>query len=46
MTTPRFVVSLTTSPKRLPHIGKVIQSIYSQNVKPDKIYLNILYGML
>lgn len=41
MTTPRFVVSLTTSPKRLPHIGKVIQSIYSQNVKPDKIYLNI-----
>ena len=41
MTTPRFVVSLTTSPKRLPHIGKVIQTIYSQNVKPDKIYLNI-----
>ena len=39
MTPPRFVVSLTTSPKRLIHIEKVINSIYRQNVKPDKIYL-------
>jgi len=41
MTPPKFVISLTTSPKRLPHIGETINSMYRQNVKPDKIYLNI-----
>jgi len=41
MITPRFVISLTTSPKRLSLLGNVINSMYSQNIKPEKIYLNI-----
>jgi len=36
-----FIVSLTTSPKRLPLLGETIDSILSQNVAPKKIYVNI-----
>ena len=36
-----IVVSLTTSPKRLPLIGATLDSIINQSVKPSKIYVNI-----
>jgi len=35
------IVSLTTSPKRLPKIKSVIESITSQTIKPKKIVLNL-----
>lgn len=38
---PRIVVTLTTSPKRLSKIKQVIDSIMTQTVLPDIIYLNI-----
>jgi len=36
-----IVVSITTSPKRLPLIEETLRSILSQNVKPSKIIVNI-----
>jgi hypothetical protein len=36
-----IVVSLTTSPKRLPLIGSTLDSIMNQSVTPSKIYVNI-----
>ena len=36
-----IVVSLTTSPKRLPLIGNTLDSIINQTIKPSKIYVNI-----
>lgn len=38
---PRIVVTLTTSPKRLFNMKPVIDSIMTQTVLPDIIYLNI-----
>ena len=37
----QFVVSLTSSPSRLPHIEPVLQSLLAQTVKPKAIYLNL-----
>lgn len=36
-----IIVTLTTSPKRLPKIESVINSIMSQTIKPNKIVLNL-----
>ena len=36
-------VSLTTIPERIKNIEKSINSIISQTLKPDKIFLNIPY---
>ena len=38
---PRIVITMTTSPKRLSKIKPVIDSIMTQTVLPDIIYLNI-----
>jgi len=38
---PNVVVTLTTSPIRLPKIESVINSIMEQTMKPDKIVLNL-----
>ncbi len=37
----KFCVSLTTIPSRINNIHLTIQSILSQTVKPDKIFLNL-----
>lgn len=37
----KLIVSLTTSPKRLPLLGTTLDSIISQNVKPKQIIVNI-----
>jgi hypothetical protein len=37
----RIVVSLTSSPKRLPFLNETLDSIIVQNVKPEKIYVNL-----
>lgn len=37
----RIVVTLTTSPTRINKIEKMIDSIMNQNVKPDRIYINL-----
>ena len=36
-----IIVSLTTSPKRLPLLGTTLDSILIQNVRPQKIIVNI-----
>lgn len=36
---PKIIVSLTTYPKRMPTIYKVIASLFRQTYKPDKIIL-------
>jgi hypothetical protein len=41
MTIPKIIVTLTTTPKRMPLIEKTIMSILNQNVKPHKIIVNI-----
>ena len=38
---PKIIVTLTTTPKRLPLIEQTLSSILNQNVKPDKIIINI-----
>jgi hypothetical protein len=38
---PRFVISMTTIPKRLMYINRVLDSILKQTILPDKIYINI-----
>ena len=38
-----IIISLTTSPKRLPKIKPVIDSIMNQSLLPDKIILNLPY---
>lgn len=38
-TNPKVVVSLTSFPKRLPTLHRVIETILRQSVKPDKIIL-------
>jgi hypothetical protein len=40
----RFVISITTLPKRLPHIKPVIKSILKTNPEVDKVYLCLPYG--
>jgi len=40
----RFVISMTTLPKRLPHIGPVIDSILKFNPDIDKLYICLPYG--
>lgn len=37
----RLVVSLTTSPKRLAHLGETLKSLFDQTVQPDVIQLNL-----
>ena len=37
----KFCITLTTIPSRLNTIYKTIESIQSQTLKPDKIFLNI-----
>jgi hypothetical protein len=37
----QIIVSLTTSPKRLPLLEKTLDSIVQQNIKPNKIYVNL-----
>ena len=37
--TPRYVISLTTTPKRIAHIRPVLESLCAQTKKPDAIYL-------
>lgn len=39
--TPRVVVSLTTSPQRIGYIKPVIDAMMNQTRKPDRIYLNL-----
>uniref|UniRef100_A0A6C0B1K7 Glycosyltransferase n=1 Tax=viral metagenome TaxID=1070528 RepID=A0A6C0B1K7_9ZZZZ len=41
MSQNNLVISLTTSPKRLPLLGTTLDSIISQNVKPKQIIVNI-----
>lgn len=41
---PRFVISLTTLPDRLPHIKPVIKSIIDKNPGIDKLYICLPYG--
>jgi hypothetical protein len=36
-----FVVSLTTSPSRLQHIGPTLDSLLAQTRKPDAIFVNL-----
>ena len=36
-----FCVSLTSLPSRINHINQTLDSIYSQTVKPNKIFLNL-----
>ena len=38
-----IIVSLTTTPDRMPYLNIVIESLLSQTTKPDKIVLNIPY---
>jgi hypothetical protein len=38
-----IVISLTTSPKRIKYINQVIDNMFSQTIKPNKIVLNIPY---
>ena len=40
----RFVISMTTLPKRLPHIGPVVESILKFNPDIDKLYICLPYG--
>ena len=40
---PEIIISLTTSPKRLPKIKPVIDSIMNQTLLPNKIVLNLPY---
>jgi hypothetical protein len=37
--TPRYVISLTTTPKRIAHIRPTLESLCAQTKKPDAIYL-------
>lgn len=37
------VVSLTTSPRRIPHIKKLLDTLTNQTVPPDAIVLNLPY---
>ena len=37
----RLVVSMTTSPSRIVHLDRVLESLYAQTVSPDAIYLNL-----
>lgn len=39
----RVVVSLTTIPKRIKYLPKIIECIKNQTYQPDKIYINIPY---
>lgn len=39
----RFVVSMTTIPDRLKFIEPVIDSVFQQICKPDRLYLNLPY---
>lgn len=41
---PRFVISLTTLPKRLPYIQPVIDSIIKHNPTIDRLYICLPYG--
>jgi hypothetical protein len=36
----KFIVSLTTSPKRLPMLEETLNSILQQNIKPSRIIVN------
>lgn len=36
-----LVVSLTTIPSRIPHLGQFLQSLKRQTLKPDRIELNV-----
>lgn len=40
----RFVVSMTTLPKRLPYIKPVVRSILENNPDIDKLYICLPYG--
>ena len=40
----RFVISLTTLPDRLPHIGPVIKSIIKHNPDINKLYICLPFG--
>ena len=36
-----IVISLTTSPKRISNLKPIIDNLFNQTMKPDKIVLNI-----
>ena len=38
---PRTVLTLTTSPQRMHHLPKVLDSIFNQLTSPDAVYLNL-----
>lgn len=40
-TDARIIVTLTTSPKRLPHLRPTLASLLNQSVPPDEIHLNV-----
>lgn len=39
----KFVVSLSTTPYRINEIGDTLESIFQQDLRPDKIYLAVPY---
>lgn len=43
MSLERIIVSLTTYSKRIGNIPAVLDSVFSQNVKPDLVVLNLAY---
>lgn len=40
-TNARIIVTLTTSPKRLPHLQPTLASLLNQSIVPDEIHLNV-----